>query len=400
MNLELAVKSIGNSIINSELEYKNDLLLPNGKVGISLFLYYCGNYLKKDKFIERSYSFFEESFLALNDFGEKVDGKTFFGGYTGVLWLYQHYINIGFIEYDDDAKETFNIFDNLIKNEILNEKRLKNYDLLYGVLGYGVYFLERDKFTSQKERLNEIVDVLDEISIKKEFGVAWEDRFERSENRDKELINLGFAHGIPSIILFLSYVYKATRYKKSLFLIDQAIKFLKSYELDSSQDSCFSLNILNGEAVNFKTRLAWCYGDLGIGYAILKSGKLLSNSTYIDYGKEILYSLIDKNIDDRSTGIKDAGFCHGTSGVSHLFYKVYQCTKEEKFLKISDYWFKQSLKMANTNGGYSSCNYIDEEERWLFESNNGLLEGGAGVGLCALSRLESNSITWDLCFLL
>jgi lantibiotic modifying enzyme len=400
MNLASTVNKIGDSIINSELEYKNDLLLPNGKVGISLFFYYCGNHLTKDKFIQQAYSFFEESFLALNDFGTKVEGKTFFGGYTGILWLYQHYINQEFIEYDNDAKNTFDVFDELIKKELFIEKSFKNYDLLYGVLGYGVYFLERNKFTPQKENLNEIVDLLDEISIQKDYGIAWEDRIERTENRNKELINLGFAHGIPSIIVFLSYVNKATGYKKSLLLIDQAIQFLKSSELNYAKDSRFSLNLLDGEVGNFKTRLAWCFGDLGIGYALLKSGNLLTNNKSINYGIEILLSLTNKEIADKSTGIIDAGFCHGASGVSHIFFKAYQYTSEEKFLIASNYWLKQALKMKNVDGGYSSCSYSEEEEKWLSAPNNGLLEGSAGVGLCILSRLEEKKSDWDLCFLL
>lgn len=392
--------SIGEFIIDSDIVNTNNFLLPSGKTGESLFLYHCGNYLKDEKFIKYSYKYFEESFLALNNYGVKFTGKTLFGGYTGILWLYQYYINTGFIESDEDSNNVFNVFDELIRKEFIVEKETKNYDLLYGLLGYGVYFLERNKFVTQAEVLKEIVDILEEIAIKKEYGITWEDKFDRLENKDKELINLGFAHGIPSIIVFLSYVYKETGNKKALTLINKTVDYLQYHELDVSKGSCFSFNIIDGQPDTYPSRLAWCYGDLGIGYAILKSGILTSNNYFVNYGKKIINNLTNLKIDDNITAIKDAGFCHGTSGVSHLFFKSFQYTGEMKFYNSSKYWIENSLKKTNPNGGYSRYNYLNDEEKWAYELDNGLLEGGAGIGLCMLSHLDTNISHWDLCFLL
>jgi lantibiotic biosynthesis protein len=177
---------IGNLVIEDKTVFQQDFLLPSGKIGASLFLCYSGRYLRNNKFLEYSYVYFEESFNALSSFGEKIKGKSLYGGYTGALWLYQHYINIGFIEFSQSSKDIFNVFDELILKEFDAEKQTKNYDLLYGLLGYGVYFLERNKFISQKDKLDHLINILEEIALEKECGITWEDRFERKENKDRE----------------------------------------------------------------------------------------------------------------------------------------------------------------------------------------------------------------------
>ena len=394
------LNDLGNILIKNNSILKDDFLLSSGKIGASLFLYYSGRYLRNDKFLKFSYYYFEESFSAISSFGEKIKGKTLYGGYTGALWLYQHYINRGFVQYDENTKETFDVFDELIRKELFVEKQTKNYDLLYGLLGYGVYFLERNKFSPQNNRLDDIVNILDEIALKKEYGTTWEDRFDRKENKDKELINLGFAHGIPSIIVFLAYVYNETGNIKALNLIYQSVNFLKKNELDISKGSLFSFHILDNQPFNYPSRLAWCYGDLGIGYAILKTGILISDKSYIKYGERILIHLTNKHIKDETTGVKDAGFCHGASGVAHLFNKAFQYTNNKSFKKASEYWIEVTLKMQNNDGSYSRCHYIDKEKKWHFETDNGLIEGAGGIGLSMISYLEPNELSWDLCFLL
>lgn len=394
------VNEIGLNIIDYKSYFDESFLLPSGKIGASLFLYYAGEYLRSDKLLECSYNYFEESFNALSSFGEKIKGKTLFGGYTGVLWLYQHYINVEFIEYNENSKDIFQTFDELIEKECSIVKQTKNYDLLYGLLGYGVYFLERNKFTPQHESLNDIVNLLDEIAIKKDYGSAWEDKFDRKENKHNELINLGFAHGTPSVIVFLAYVYKETRNDKALNLIHQAVNFLKYHELDISEGSIFSYHVLDDKPYSYPSRLAWCYGDLGIGYAIIKTGVLISNKNYIEYGENILISLTNRTLQDETTGVKDAGFCHGAAGIAHLFNKAFQYSKNERFYKASKYWMETTIKMQNSDGSYSRCHYIDKEEKWQYAKDNGLIEGASGVGLSMLSYLEPTELSWDLCFLL
>jgi lantibiotic biosynthesis protein len=157
---------------------------------------------------------------------------------------------------------------------------------------------------------------------------------------------------------------------------------------------------LNNKPYNYPSRLAWCYGDLGVGYAILKAGILTSNKNYVKYGEKILINLTNKTIQDEKTGVKDAGFCHGSAGIAHLFNKVFQYSNNERFYKASKYWMEVALKMQNSDGSYSRCHYLDKEEKWQYVKDNGLIEGASGIGLSMLSYLEPNELSWDLCFLL
>lgn len=400
-NISSSLNKISEWMIqSSDLKDNDDLSLQNGIAGKSLFLYHTGKLLGKEKDLYFSRSFFEKSLKLLFKKNNLSMNRDTLHGKLGLLWLYQYYINNHFVNISSENTQLLILFDSFAKKGIDSEREKKNYDLLYGLLGYGIYFLERNKFTTQTENLNEIVDILEEIAVIKEYGIAWEDQLGSSINKDKELINLGFAHGIPSIMVFLAYVYKATRNEKCLNLIHQTISFLKHHELKKSEGSSFSFYVLEDKPYNYPSRLAWCYGDLGVGYSILKAGILTLNNNYIEYGKRIITNLTHKTIQDETTKVKDAGFCHGSSGIAHMLNRSFKYTNEKRIHEASKYWINETLKMQNDDGSFSKYHRL--KNKYVFTKDDSLIEGSAGIGLSLLSYLapNANDLYWDLCFLL
>mgnify|MGYP000993101183 CR=1 FL=1 len=100
----------------------------------------------------------------------------------------------------------------------------------------------------------------------------------------------------------------------------------------------------------------------------------------------------------KETIVFDAGICHGSAGVAHIFNKMAHYTNNVIFKEAADYWIKKTLEFAHHKdgiGGYKS--YTHTDEKWKKEV--GFLEGSIGIGLVLSSYITGN-FDWDYCLML
>ena len=147
-----------------------------------------------------------------------------------------------------------------------------------------------------------------------------------------------------------------------------------------------------------RSRLGWCYGDLGIAMALWQAGVALHNESWKNKALEILLFAAEKRRNLEKNFVKDAGLCHGTAGIGHIFYRVWWNTKMSEFKKAADYWFEQTLKMAIFADGLAGYKAWNGRDGWKNKEN--LLEGIAGIGLALLTYYYEIEPTWDECMLL
>ena len=150
-----------------------------------------------------------------------------------------------------------------------------------------------------------------------------------------------------------------------------------------------------------KSRLAWCYGDLGIASALDQAGKTMKETNWINKSLEILLfaAIQRRNLEDNM--VRDAGLCHGTAGIGHIFYRMWWNTRLPEFKVAADYWFNQTLKMARFPdglAGFKCFRMQDDHPMWLNKYE--LLEGISGIGLAMLTYYYQTEPTWDECLLL
>jgi hypothetical protein len=72
----------------------------------------------------------------------------------------------------------------------------------------------------------------------------------------------------------------------------------------------------------------------------------------------------------------DAGLCHGSAGLAHLFGLMYQMTAEAALADAARFWVERTLEQPGCNGP-------------------GLLEGTAGVALAMESACTTAEPVWD-----
>lgn len=368
------------SLIDSEIIQNIDSLdrpgLMSGKMGVCLFLFHRYQNTKREVFLEKLEVLLSDVFHDLSD--GKVN-MTLADGLSGILW------GINYLEKKQVLEET-NVLSNELKEAlskfIENELNIMNWDYLHGGLGG---FLAMDR--KQNDFKKKIVKILDETKTEHSDFIYWKSLKYGND------INLGLSHGQTSILYFLQkIIISGVSNEKT------ALKLLKGscyYILDKMNKDYNSEYLFDSfVSVTQKSRLAWCYGDLSIGYMLLSASKLLKDENIEKKAISILlHTTKRRTLED--TMIIDSCICHGTTGLVLLYNKLFNMTEMECFKESSDFWLANTIKIINEK---ELMFYRRVEDIWA--NDYSLLEGLSGVGL-ALSSLKTNTNhEWTSCLLL
>jgi len=211
---------------------------------------------------------------------------------------------------ENTAKQTDKIIFLAGKDYIRND----NWDYLHGAIGTGLYFLKRNTQFS-KEYLELMVDELYSKAVFSDQGIYWKSYIDYENTNG---INLGLAHGLPGYLIFLSKLYlKGINIVKTIRLLQGIIEFFENYKQDVIKVGSYYPNwILDPDKPNEEySRMAWCYGDIGVGFSIYFAGDATGNDIWMSRGLRILIDTA-KRRDLKANFIIDAGFCHGSAGLA------------------------------------------------------------------------------------
>jgi hypothetical protein len=214
--------------------------------------------------------------------------------------------------------------------------------------------------------------------------------------------NLGVAHGIPGIIHFLSEVSALTivDHQRSHLLLEGAVNWLISRSRPSGSLSRFSAWIVPGEDPS-DSKLAWCYGDLGILSVLLQVARRAGREDWKRFANQLLDHCLAWPPD--SSGVGDAALCHGAAGVAHIFNRIYHSEGEPRCLNAALAWLDLALAMRQPGtgvGGFSSLTVPDPSGPIVWEANPNFLDGAIGVALALLAAMTPVDPAWDRMLLL
>lgn len=301
--------------------------------------------------------------------------------------------------YDEILKE----IDEVLLDQISVDINEKNFDVLHGALGIGLYFLER----GNTNQIKKIFDALDENAIKKSGQVYWHRTGTHSTNGAN--YDFGLAHGNVSYLYFFakckSYGFKHLQLD---FFIEGSINFYIENEQELSNNIfCYYPSTLLKETFDFSlhqpknSRLAWCYGDLGIYHTLYITARLLKDRELIDYTLNKLLVVSSRTKETEADKI-EGDFCHGSAGISFIFKNLHNFTGHRTFDEASKFWVRETLNEKNRvlnekvpSHGYNFPIYDNTAQ------NNSLLEGLSGLTASYLKFLtENKSLLLDEVFLL
>lgn len=391
-SLKLKLIQIKNTLDSGIDKRFKDLGLMGGVSGIVLFYFYYAKSFKDDEANEKGHLLLYNIFETIN---KGVYYDSFANGIVGIGWVVEHLLENDFIETSDN-----NLLLELDNCALLTmDKGIGNndFDYLHSALGNGIYFLSRLKKNNLvKDYLIKLVDAFEDAS---EFdilgGLKWP-----TLNEGRKIYNLSLSHGIASNIVFLTKVLEYDIYSKKAYkLLSGSVNYLINNQLNSSRYcSVFPNYVCDSEDLR-ESRLAWCYGDLGIGIALYQASVVANNEQWKELSMEVILKTT-KRKSFKNTYVNDAGLCHGTAGIAHIYNRMYKNTGISEFKIASNYWFNQTLKMAKHKDGLAGYKTWQRPEYGNWSNEFGLLDGIAGIGLAILSKISKIEPAWDRCLLL
>ncbi len=365
----------------------------NGLAGISCFFFHYSRFSGNDKYKNLGYHVLEKILSVIE---KGFTHPSFATGLSGINWTFNYLGDQGFIS--SDEANSLNGLNQMFENFAREQFRAGEYDFLHSALG--VIPTEKtikqigntpEKDSGSDGMISMIINELTRIAIHfDDQTISW-----TSTNLLKgyKEINFGLAHGIPSILLILSRIYKITGDNSILAnLIEPGMKFLFDHQLESPDDlSYFPIRIKNGHAQR-PSRMAWCYGDPGIALAIHQIGENCVRPTWQANAIKILKSASSR-LSQVDTGITDACICHGSSGLALIYYSVARKTGYEPFLETARHWTLRTLDFGNNQQG--SAGYLFKGNFNKYLPNYNFLEGITGVGLTLIAMLEGELPGWE-----
>ena len=387
--IDLIAECIFEKIKNTESDSYG---LYSGEFGLLLFLFYYSRYSKSKKYRLLTENYAERLF---NRFCIETKLHTFCDGLSGILYLFEFLRENDFI--DMDVSNAWSLLNNNLINSMKHDIQREYYDFMHGALGVGLYFLKKG---THPQCIEELLGFLYQIAAKDTDNqiFKWKSTIKNKDD-SSQVYNLSLSHGISSIIIFLSRVVKSGMKNEMIMeMLSGAVNYVLSQQKDFTQFGSYFPNYIpiNSQESVSKSRLAWCYGDLGIGMALWQAGKAIDNSEWKAKGLEILLCSTQR-LQYEDNFIRDAGICHGSAGLVMIFRRIYLETGRGIFLEASNHWLSQTLYMANFENGLAGYKTYETKE---WKNDYSLLIGISGIGLVLLTCLDDNKQIWDELFLL
>jgi lantibiotic modifying enzyme len=324
---------------------------------------------------------------------ERPVEASLYSGLTGVGWTLAH-LKGQLPGLDGEADLA--AIDALLLDHLGPSSWTGDYDLINGLVGFGVYALERLPHPSAAAGLERVIDKLAQSAEHRSEGLTWWTNpawlpLLSREKFPRGYYNLGVAHGVPGVIALLGQACAAgVARAKARRLLDGAVPWLLAQQGPGGFPHWVEPQVAAGPA-----RLAWCYGDPGIAVALLCAARHVAEPEW-----ERAAVLIARQAAQRpaaQSGVRDAGLCHGAAGLGHLFNRLFQATGEPQFGDAARYWFEQTLEMQRPGqgiGGYQAWQ-LGEGNEPVWVTDSGLLAGSVGIALALLAATTAVEPAWD-----
>ena len=394
--IENKLSEIHKAIINQQKsnDKKDDYSLYIGNTGISLFLANYSRYTNSKNTYGAFEALYEE---CLDNVCEGIYVPSFCGGISGMLYGIKllnenEFSNI-------DISEIHKGYAPYLKKQMFAEIGIGHFDFMHGAIGIAIYFLKNGD-SSDFDDCVKLVDKLYNIAIIEKDIVKW--KFTNPVTK-KNAFNISMSHGMSSIAMFLCRMINLNiDVERCSNLLTKTVNYIMQQEIDykkyGSYFPSYSIESENGNIM--KSRLGWCYGDLGVAMALWKSGCTLNISSWKDKAIEVFeYSAMRRDLQMES--VSDADVCHGAAGIAQIFKRIYLETNNSLFEDAHQFWIEQTIKMASFEDGLAGYKHWNgNDDGWCCETS--VLEGIAGIGLVLLSSISSDPqySNWDEILLL
>lgn len=307
-----------------------------GWSGLILCLHYLYQNTKDDIFLKHLLYLLD----TIDEREQEFDDFTFGYGFSGLAWVLD---KVGH-NYVENINDWLSNCKTKLESDYIRMLLNNNIDYFRGALGILFYFVNSTIFP--KDKLQSHIELF-LTCLKSQFSEYYTANVQHQNRQiNSSITNLGVPHGITGILLFLLILKEKgiTTAHDMDSLIFEIVDFILNKEVSVSSNNIgfyhhFPSNYHKGEKL-FLSGLSWCYGDLMIGYAILKTASIFKNTKYFDYAVRILNdTLLQQHKHSQKLVL-----CHGYTSLSHIYSKIYELTERNVFKDKAEEWRLKSIQ--------------------------------------------------------
>lgn len=341
---------------------------------------------------------------ALDKLPTIVDRLDLFSGFMGVAWAANHLQQLGALQ---DGEELCDAADQAILDGLSNHSGSMLCELIAGLSGIGVYGLARWHRPAGQEIVRRVVHALEESAVVHQGLRTWFHAPAKLSayslhSYPDGFFNLGLAHGVPGAMAFLARA-ASHQVAGASEILTEAGDWLLRQQRQFRNGSRFGYSFLRDpEHEPDGSRVAWCYGDLGLSAAVLLSARYTGHAEWEAAALDLARGTTQRRRED--SGVVDAGLCHGAFGNAHILGRMYAATDEQQLLNAALHWIREGLRMRNEAAGLAGflawCPLMPgESARDLWQSSAGMIDGICGIGLALMGFLTPLEPSWDEVFM-
>jgi hypothetical protein len=300
-----------------------------------------------------------------------------FDGLTGVAWTLAHVDGWLLDASDNDPNLAIEA---ALLEAVSTVPWSGEYDLLAGLVGVGVYAVERLPRPLAGELLTSVVDRLAELSEQDPTHPLWWSPAGSLPAQLRRTFpggawNLGLAHGLPGVIGLLAKSHAAGVVSAGP-LLDRSVEWLFDQRLPANAGSVLPALCAPYLAPR-RSPLAWCYGDPGASIALFVAARHAGPTDWETAALSVAEAAAARSLTDNS--VEERSICHGSAGLAHIFNRLYQATENASMRRATEAWLLTTMDACQP--------YVPPDPD--------LLMGSPGIGLVLLAAATTVEPRWD-----
>jgi hypothetical protein len=268
-----------------------------------------------------------------------------------------------------------------------------DYDLTQGLVGHGVYFLERlrgaEPADQAREGLERVVAHLAATAERTDDGARWFTRPDLMQPHIRAVFpdgryDCGMAHGCAGVVALLARAAALPDPPRAARALgEEAARWLIAQRhAPGAVGGRFPALVVPDRPVE-PSRSAWCYGDLGVAAA------LWSAEQHLGIAGGLAHETALDGIARPAAhyNIEDVALCHGSAGLAHLYNRFYQATRDPAFAEAARQWYRATVTADTLEALPGFALWGTHWPR--------LLDGAMGVGLALFAAATRTEPAWD-----
>lgn len=326
----------------------------------------------------------------------RMSHKPFFShGFSGTAWAVEH-LSGWIVPRDPTANDEV---DAALLHLVEEAPGLAS-TMQYGLVGFGVYAVERLPHRAGRRLLERVVARLAREALPARGGLRWRDRTywhvrPGADDLGDDVSFPGVFGGVAGVAgLMGAAIHHRVAVREARRALEGALTWLWA--------------VREGGLFPAREQLAWSAGSLGIAAVSHAAARAAGWPRWQARALSLARRLARG--EGARARVRDATLGRGAAGAAHMFHRLYRASGEDVFADAARTWIRRLIARRRPGAGMAGYRmHIGAwERRFLGRPDHpvgwiglpGLLNGIAGIGLVLLSEVRGERPSWDRALLL